>query len=335
MKNVYTSVKSLRETGKIGILSYLDRIDFLNVKQISGLLVAFFLFSNICGQVDSSGINKKDTTRIVIGKKEIQIVDGDKGTDIKVKDKRSEDKKEIDEFNENNEKDYSKSSSRLSGGFKGHWRGLDLGLNNYIGSDKSFTLKPEDDFMNLRTSRSINVNLNLLQQSFGLIGNQFGFVTGLGFEFYNYFFENNNTIEKNSQGVIISKFIYRENDPQQLDPIHLDKTKLSMTYLTVPLLLELQFPGHLTNSKRLRVSGGILGGLKLRSHTKYVYEDNGTQKQKNWDDFNLRSLRYGFTGRVGYRHLNLYVNYYPVTLFEKDKGPELYPIAVGISFVGL
>ena len=335
MKKEDAIFKNLSTTEDARFSLQVDRTRVLNKKSVLGLLVALFLFSSISAQVDSISRNKKDTTRIVLGKKEIQIVDGDNGTDIKVKDKQSEEKREIEENNENTDWDHTKSNSRHSGGFKGHWRGLDLGLNNYLGSDKSFTLKQADNFMDLRTSRSINVNLNIMQQSFGLIGNQFGFVTGLGFEFYNYFFENNNTIEKNSQGVIISKLIYRENDPQQVEPIHLDKTKLSMTYLTVPLLLELQFPGHLTNSKRLRISGGLLGGLKLRSHTKYVYEENGKQKQRNWDDFNLRSLRYGFTGRVGYRHLNLYVNYYPVTLFEKDKGPELYPIAVGISFVGL
>ena len=296
------------------------------MKTILTLVTAIFIFSATWAQEDSLKKVKKDTTRIIIGKKEIQIVDGDHGTDIKVKDKQFEGNNDNEENHEDEEGDNFKSDSRHSGGFKGHWRGLDLGLNNYLSSDKSFTLKNEDDFMSLRTSRSINVNLNLLQQSFSLIGNQVGFVTGLGFEFYNYFFENKNTIGENSLGVIVSK---------PLDQINLDKTKLSMTYLTVPLLFEFQFPGQLKNSKRLRILGGVIGGLKLRSHTKYVYEDNGTQKRKNWDDFNLRSLRYGFTGRVGYRHLNLYVNYYPVSLFEKNKGPELYPIAVGLSFVGL
>ena len=298
------------------------------MKTIFTLVTSIFIFSATWAQEDSLNKEKNDTTRFIIGKKEIQIVDGDNGTDIKVKDKQIEGKKDNVEIHDDNddEGDNLKSDSKHSGGFKGHWRGLDLGLNNYLGSDKSFTLKNEDEFMSLRTSRSINVNLNLLQQSFSLIGNQVGFVTGLGFEFYNYFFENKNTIEENTMGVIVSK---------PLDLINLEKTKLSMTYLTVPLLFEFQFPGQLKNSKRLRILGGVIGGLKLWSHTKYVFEDDGKQKRKSWNDFNLRSLRYGFTGRVGYKQLNFYVNYYPVSLFEKNKGPELYPIAVGLSIVGL
>lgn len=326
MKRTYSENERFEGNNLLLVFNGPSKSNYFKVNLILTFVVALFIFTTAWGQVDSIKRDKNDTTRIVIGKKEIQIVDGDKGTDIKVKDKKNEEYRENEGNNDNNEWKHSKSRSKHSGGFKGHWRGLDLGLNNYLSSDKSFTLKSEDEYMSLRTSRSINVNLNMLQHSFGLIGNQFGLITGLGFEFYNYFFEHNNTIEENELGVIVSK---------PMDPIHLDKTKLSMTYLTVPLLFEFQFPGQLTNSKRLRISGGVLGGLKLRSHTKYVYEDNGTQKRKTWDDFNLRSLRYGFTGRVGYRHLNLYVNYYPVSLFEKNKGPELYPISVGLSFVDL
>ena len=54
------------------------------------------------------------------------------------------------------------------------------------------------------------------------------------------------------------------------------------------------------------------------------------KKDKNKQDFNLSTFRYGFTARVGYRGLKLYATYYPVQLFEVDKGPEVYPFSVGL-----
>jgi hypothetical protein len=103
-------------------------------------------------------------------------------------------------------------------------------------------------------------------------------------------------------------------------------------YFTIPILFELQLPSSRTFHKRFWLSGGILGSLKIDSHTKVVYNDNGKRKRdKNRDDFNIAVLRYGFTGRVGYSNFFAYANYFPVQFFEKDKGPELYPFAVGVG----
>lgn len=295
-------------------------------KNLSCKAVVFlaFLFLSVCmvySQTDSTkNSSAKDTTKIDLGKKELQITTGPTkdDTEIRLKNKNRND--------EDNEKKTWKA-----GGFKGHWAGLELGLNNYLNKDYSMSLSGEDEFMSLNTGRSMDVNINFLQHSFGIIGNCVGMVTGMGFEFYNYFFEHNNSIVTDNDGII------RNKDYSLLTPpINLDKTKLTITYLTVPLLLEFQFPGQLKQSHRLRISFGVIGGLKLGSHTKVVYRVNGDRKKdKDHGDFNINSLRYGFTARVGYKNLNIFSDFYPVTLFEKDKGPVLYPISVGIAFVGI
>jgi hypothetical protein len=178
--------------------------------------------------------------------------------------------------------------------------------------------------MDLNTNKSININLNMFQQSFRLIGRSVGIVSGVGLEFTNYVFDGNNTINKGENGVIVPVY----------PPFDLTKSKLTTTYLTVPLLLEFQFPGQ-KRSNRLYINGGVLGGVKLGSHTKFKYKENGDkQDEKNKNDFNLNSLRYGLTGKIGIKHLSIYGIYYPVTLFEKNKGPELYPFMVGFSFDG-
>jgi opacity protein-like surface antigen len=279
-------------------------------------IAVFFTFPAIHAQMDTTKteVKKGDTTRIVVGEKELEIIKGPSDNDAQLH------LKDRDKENKDDEKGWK------AGGFKGHWTGIELGLNNYLNKDYSMGPGTDAEYMSLNSSRSIDVNLNFVQHSFGIIGNRFGMVTGLGFEFYNYFFRHNNTIVTNDQGIIGS---------YPFDSIHLERSKLTMTFLTVPLLFEFQFPGHLNNSHRIRIAVGVIGGLKLGSHTKVVYEQNGDKKKdKNHDDFSINPFRYGFTARLGYKHINIFSDFYPVPLFEKGKGPVLYPFSVGLAFVG-
>ncbi len=289
------------------------------MKTILVLIAISTISGSILAQNDTltQGKSKKDTTKITVGRKEIKIVDTDQGTDIKVYDKNRKN-------GEAHDTGYHEIKKCKTKGFAGHWAGIDLGLNNYVNKDHSVSLKGNDAFMSINSDRSLSVSINFFQHSIGLIGNNFGLVTGLGVEFNNYFFDHNNNITKDSMDVIVSK---------PYDPVHLDKSKLEATYLVVPLIFEVQFPGHVSRSKRFRLSAGVIGSLKLESHTKVEYKDsNRKQKNKDHDDFNMNFLRYGFTVRAGLNKINLFANYYPVSLFEKDKGPELYPFSVGLSF---
>ncbi|MBN2611794.1 MAG: PorT family protein [Bacteroidales bacterium] len=250
---------------------------------------------------------RKDTTRITIKDKNIEIIEKEDGTAVEIRDAEK--------------KDGDDKKAQKAKKFKGHWTGLELGLNNFLDADFSMSRPAEYSWMDLNTGRSWNVNLNFHQTSVGIIGNRFGMVTGLGIEMNNYQFDGDNSIREEN-GVIVS------ND---LSALSLNKSKLTTTFLNVPLLLELQL-GPEKRSKRFFIAGGVIGGLKLGSHTKIVYREEGTKrKEKDRDDFNINSLRYGFTLRAGYHEAELYAVYYPTTFFEKDKGPELYPFNVGIS----
>jgi hypothetical protein len=113
----------------------------------------------------------------------------------------------------------------------------------------------------------------------------------------------------------------------------LEKSKFTTSYLTVPLLLEFQVPAGRRN-KRLFISGGVIGGLKIGSHTKVVYKEDGNRKKdKNRGDFNLSPLRYCVTARIGYRALKVFANFYLTPLFQEDTGRELYPFSVGLVFI--
>lgn len=303
------------------------------MKTLLGFIVALCIFGQMNAQEDDSIQNNQesDTTNLMIGKKQIRIVEKDGETDIKVKNKREDEDNEDFSSNENDDESddfnthFWDGDKRKKKHFKGHWDAFQIGVNSYLSEDKSTSLPQEVDFMSLKINKSINVNIDLFQQSFGIVGTTVGFLTGLGLEYCNYVFDGDNTIETNSDNYIVAFY----------PGYKIDKSKLVTTYLTVPLLVEFQLPAD-RYSRRLYINAGIVGGLKLGSHTKIKYrEDGDRQNKKDRDDFNLNGLRYGFTGRIGIKHMSLYGTYYPVTLFEKDKGPELYPFMVGFSFDGL
>lgn len=255
---------------------------------------------------------KNDTTRIKFGNKNIEIIeDGDGGTRITVrKDKEKKEK-------ERHEKS----------GFEGNWSGIEFGLNNLLNNKFSTNLEPSASFMDLNTNRSINLNINIFQYDIGFGTDKAGLVSGIGLELNNYFFDGNNNITKDENGQIIELIPHFMSSPGST----ILRSKLATRYVTVPLLLEFHIPAGRSYAY---LSAGLIGGAKIGSNTKIVYKELGNrQKSKVKDDFSLSSIRYGLTFRAGYRELHLFANYYPVPLFEKNRGPELYPFSVGLRLI--
>lgn len=246
----------------------------------------------------------EDTVRIKIGNKAVLISDTDEGTNIEII--------KMDDFGKYG---WEKKEKK----FTGHWAGFEAGLNDLLNKDFTFAgTNPETRFLDLNTGKSWNFNLNCIQYSLPMSSGS-GWVTGLGIEWNNYCFDNNNCIGKDSLGDIIPVY----------PPVGASytKTKLNTTYLTLPLLLEFQFGPE----KKGFISLGAIGGLKIYSNTKTKYYLEG-EKEKNRvkGDFSLSPVRYALTVRLGYKFVKFYVNYEMTPLFTKNTNPEVYPINVGL-----
>ncbi|TVR71653.1 MAG: PorT family protein [Marinilabiliales bacterium] len=251
-----------------------------------------------------------DTTTISLGNRDITIIEANGKTDISISDRGRMDRPE---------------SYRRSRPFRGHWRGLDIGLNNYVNSDFSTSLGADMDYMELAAARSVNLGINVLQYSLAISDNNIGLVTGVGFEYNNYRFSNDVSIIKENREIVPVWY----DDPG----ISVDRSRLRAIYLNVPLLLEFQ-TRHTSRARRAHFAAGVTGGVNIGSNTRVVYKDNSSRsRERVRDDFYLSPFRYGITLRAGYRSMNLYANYYPVALFQDGKGPELYPFAIGFSLL--
>jgi hypothetical protein len=114
------------------------------------------------------------------------------------------------------------------------------------------------------------------------------------------------------------------------------KNKISYTYFDIPLEFRLR------TKNDIRASLGFKFGFLIDSHSKYRGDDylDVTNENDNSSIFvkfkdlpNIESFRYGVTARFGWKFVNLTGFYSLTNLFTKNKGPETYPISVGISLM--
>mgnify|MGYP001609830060 CR=1 FL=1 len=239
----------------------------------------------------------KDTSIVRIGKKDVKVIDHENGTEILW----------------GNDKHKKDRSDR----FKGHWEGVEFGFNGFDKPD--YSAYNELEFMSLNQGKSAEFNLNFYELNIGLAKSYVGLVSGMGLSFNSYRFENPYTLQNGAN----------RTEPSLLDSEGLSKTKLAVSYLNVPLLLEFQIPVN-QNEGRLFINAGLVGGVKIGSHTKVKQDD---KKVKNRSGFYLNSFKYAATARVGYKDVSLFATYSLTPLFQTGKGPELTPFTIGISFL--
>jgi hypothetical protein len=204
------------------------------------------------------------------------------------------------------------------------WGGFEMGINSYVEPGGSFTLRPENSLYDLRPEKSISVGLNIIQHQIEIAHSNVWLFSGLGVTWNNYRFASDVVLVN---GPVTTAYKDTSSNTNYL------KSKLVAVYLTAPLMLE-WFTSH-DKKKAFHIGAGGMFGLRIGSHTKQKIEmDNDVSKLKNFDDFNLSTFRYGFRVAVGYGKFNVYADYYASPLFAKNKGPELYPVNVGITFIG-
>lgn len=232
-----------------------------------------------------------------------------------------EDDKEIKMFGKNR----FRHSQRYRWRFSGHWCGVNFGFVNFANVDYSDYAPSEDGFMDLDYVNSFVMQLNIFQQSINLVPrNNFGLVIGLGLEYQRLRFDNKHrSIALNEDKKVV---------PWEIDPEwNVKKNSFKTLYLTIPLLMEVQFPA--LRSQQIYISAGVMGGVRLHSKTKIVYNNQNGNKKKDKvsDDFSMIPVKADAIARIGYRGLNVWGSYTLTRMFKSGKGPELHPYSIGLG----
>lgn len=208
--------------------------------------------------------------------------------------------------------------------FKGHWSGIYYGFINTAGVDYSMYPEGTPEFMDLDWGSSFALQFNFIKHSIGLSKrNNFGLVVGLGFDYQRMRFANKDQSITMQNGQVTPLSL------SSLDISGIRRSTFKTLYLTIPLLMEVQFPAKSRNS--LYVSGGVVGGIRMHSKTKVVYDDRGKHKRKEKDSFNMIPFKADVTGRIGYRSMAVWGSYTLTQIFKGNRGPELHPYTIGIG----
>ncbi|MEI6059380.1 MAG: outer membrane beta-barrel protein [Bacteroidota bacterium] len=112
--------------------------------------------------------------------------------------------------------------------------------------------------------------------------------------------------------------------------ITVKKSKLSITYIDIP------FGFQYKASNKVHGTLGFKVGWSLNAHTKYKGSDlegSGYQvKEKSNTLRNIENFHYGPYAVIGYKWFGVSAFYQLSSVFQKDLGPQIYPISVGLVF---
>lgn len=187
-----------------------------------------------------------------------------------------------------------------------------------VGADlyQDFWLNAPDDM----DVRAINQGAGaFITYSFPLGNSPLSFAIGAGVGFHNLY--SNTVIEDILADTI--RFI------PIVDSVNYRKSKLGLTYLDFPIELRLK------TNKKINITAGIKLGYLLDAKTKYK-GDNADGDQiliKTKDVAQVDKFRFGPTVRIGYSWIHVYAFYSVTHVFQKNRGPDVYPLSVGLTFM--
>ncbi len=201
---------------------------------------------------------------------------------------------------------------------------IDLGFNTFHKSEAYVNPATGQSVKyDLRPFGSRYVSLNWVTGSvIGGKGSPFRIQSGVEFNFNNFMWDNNLRIES----VDGKPVFYKE------EVLNLSKSKLAVTYVTVPVMAGLQFK----NSKGkdgFRFMAGGFAGYRIGTHSKikYTNAEGDTKKDKGKGSFGLEDYQYGVSAQIGYRNFVLFSKYNLSDLFKENRGPQAQIISFGIT----
>ena len=199
-----------------------------------------------------------------------------------------------------------------------HYAGFGIGF-------AGFQEKGDLDDIPFRAGSSPEITLNFYQKAIPVTRNyKWSIVTGMGMRWTRYHLKGNHYFQEIDD---VTQIVTAPDDWR------IKKSRLGITTINVPLLLEWK-----TRNSALFLSAGGVCSFKTASSSRIWYVDSNRHginrhfKEKMDSGMTLRPLTFDVLVQVGTRDFGLYARYSPVSIFEKNKGPELYPLTVGVMF---
>lgn len=218
----------------------------------------------------------------------------------------------------------SNRRKRKSSNLSTNWWIVDIGFanlkdeTNYAAAQSSGFVGTgigKDQF-DLRTWKSVNVNIWFFMQKLNVTKHVVNLKYGLGLEMNNYRFEDERMkFSKNPTTIILDQNLKGA-----------DKNKFTADYITVPLLLNFNLtPGR---NKGFGFSAGVSAGFLYAARQKI--KNNG-RKDKLRDDFNLEKWKLSYIGELNLGPVRLYGSYAIKNMWAKGLNQTPYNVGIRLS----
>lgn len=222
---------------------------------------------------------------------------------------------------------------------------IDLGINNWSGDVNPVT---ETDLLALGNGFGVSPNqeqvrpwgswyVALGHNNRTRIAGPLVLNYGGSFSFYNFKFEDRATRITE----VDNRMIFVQDN--QIDPI---KSKLAVSHINLFLVPMFDFrygpkskmekdgietTYYKRNRGALRIGAGPYIGHRLGGRLKYRFRDDNPDRVKETRLSFLEDIRYGIRGQIGWRGMDLFVNYDMTELFKENTGVRLQPFSFGIT----
>ena len=203
-------------------------------------------------------------------------------------------------------------SKRFNKNFVPHFAGFGVGFAGFADRDDTADVP-------LNSGKSFEINLNVLQEAIPISRRyKWAVVTGFGIRWTRYHLKGNNYFEE------MDDYTHLITAP---DELRFKESRLGITTLILPLLIEWQNrPGSLFFSAGVECSFKTASSSRIR----YVDENGVRQKEKVDSGMTLRPVTMDVLVQAGSDNFGVFSRYSPVSVFEKNKGLELYPFTIGV-----
>ncbi len=193
---------------------------------------------------------------------------------------------------------------------------FDLGLAKMV--DNGSSLSPENEFLDYRGWKSVNVGFDVAQIGYKF-NDQFRMLLAAGFDWTHFRLNKDIIIKEDTRPLEYENSL-----------IHYSKNRFSSSYLRIPLTFEIRSKAG-TFEERLRFAAGPIAGILIQGSQKFKSKEEG--KSKNVDDYNYTPFRYGAFARVGYGSFGIYTKYYFNDMFQNSPNQEgLKNVSFGLMF---
>lgn len=202
-----------------------------------------------------------------------------------------------------------------------NWAGFDIGFNALLNKQNTIEAPAGHNYLDMNHAISLQYNLNLFEKDFKLYKRYVMGMVGAGFSWNNYRFNNSYVLQPNQPVLTAIQDTVRS----------FNVNKLRLSYFNVPVMLG--FNTSVREKRAFHVAAGVVIGLRLNGMVKTTSDNTESYRKKTFGLYNTDAVKYDAMIRLKYKWANVWVSYSLNELFRKNQGPQVHPIAVGVSVI--